>query len=102
MRVDCLRWQISEYLGFRIPYDPVPFFTHHTAAADAYHRVRISYTSQEREAIPAFLLLPDGDGPFAAVLVHHQHASQRHLGKSEVCGLAGDPLQAAYSGENDH
>jgi dienelactone hydrolase len=28
------------------------------------------------------------------VLVHNQHNRQRHLGKSEVCGLAGDPLQA--------
>jgi dienelactone hydrolase len=39
-------------------------------------------------------LLPHADGPFAAVLIHHQHNSQRYLGKSEVCGLVGDPLQA--------
>jgi dienelactone hydrolase len=94
MKVDSLRRQISEYFGFKIPDAPTPLVTHNTVAADGYQRARISYTSQEGEAIPAFLLLPDGDGPFAAVLVHHQHASQRHLGKSEVCGLAGDPLQA--------
>jgi dienelactone hydrolase len=28
------------------------------------------------------------------VVAHHQHASQWHLGKSEVAGLAGEPLQA--------
>ncbi len=44
--------------------------------------------------ILAFLLLPDGDGPFPAVLIYHQHHGQRHFGKSEVCGLVGDPLQA--------
>jgi dienelactone hydrolase len=40
------------------------------------------------------LLVPDGAGPFAAVLVHHQHNSEWHLGKSEVAGLAGYPLRA--------
>lgn len=29
-----------------------------------------------------------------AVLINHQHNGERHLGKSEVCGLAGNPLQA--------
>jgi dienelactone hydrolase len=28
------------------------------------------------------------------VLVHHQHNSEWHLGKSEVCGIKGDPLNA--------
>jgi dienelactone hydrolase len=28
------------------------------------------------------------------VLALHQHNSERHLGKSEICGLAGDPLNA--------
>jgi dienelactone hydrolase len=60
----------------------------------SYRRTLISYTGEEGDHIPAFLLLPHGPGPFAAVLVHHQHHSQRHFGKSEVCGLVGDPLQA--------
>jgi dienelactone hydrolase len=40
------------------------------------------------------LLVPDGTGPFPAVLAHHQHNSEWHLGKSEVAGLAGESLQA--------
>lgn len=94
MTVDSLRRQISEFLGFGIPETPVPFATHNSVAEETYTRTLIRYTGQEGDPIPAFLLLPQGPGPFAAVLVHHQHHGQRHLGKSEVCGLAGDPLQA--------
>ena len=58
-------------------------------------RKRITYGAQDGDSIPAFLLVPKGlRGPAPAVLVHHQHNGERHLGKSEVCGLAGDPLQA--------
>ena len=94
MTVDRLRQQLSEFLSFSISENPVSFVTHDTVEEQGYRRIRISYASQEGDQIPAFLLVPDGDGPFAAVLIHHQHHGQRHLGKSEVCGLAGDPLQA--------
>jgi dienelactone hydrolase len=60
---------------------------------DGYRELRVRYAGVEEE-IPALLLVPDGTGPFPAVLVHHQHNSEWHLGKSEVAGLAGDPLQA--------
>jgi dienelactone hydrolase len=94
MTLNTLRHEIETFLGLAIAENPVDFATHTTEAANGYRRLRISYPSPEGDRIPAYLLLPDGKGPFAAVLVHHQHAGQRHLGKSEVCGLAGDPLQA--------
>lgn len=94
MRIDQLRQHICEFLGFSISDAPVSFVTHETIEEDGYQRLRISYASQEGDRIPAFLLLPDGRGPFAAVVVHHQHNGQRHLGKSEVCGLVGDAFQA--------
>lgn len=89
-----LRQRISKFLGFNISETPVSFITHQVVEQDGYRRLRISYQSEEGDQIPAFLLLPDGDGPFSAVLVHHQHNSQRNFGKSEVCGLVGNPLQA--------
>jgi dienelactone hydrolase len=61
---------------------------------DEYTRLLINYDGSEDDTIPAFLLIPKGDGPFPAVLIHHQHNRERHLGKSEVCGLSGNPLQA--------
>lgn len=65
-----------------------------THQEQGYTRSLIHYEGDEGDAIPAYLLKPSGPGPFPAVQIHHQHASQRHLGKSEVCGLAGDPRQA--------
>ncbi len=60
---------------------------------DGYIELRVCYVGVEEE-VPALLLVPDDPGPFPAVLAHHQHNSEWHLGKSEVAGLAGDPLQA--------
>ena len=94
MTLTALRQQISDFLAFTISDLPVHFVTHQVVEADGYRRLRISYPSPEGDQIQAFLLLPAGDAPCAAVLVHHQHHGQRHLGKSEVCGLVGDPLQA--------
>ncbi|NJC97772.1 MAG: hypothetical protein C3F07_00295 [Anaerolineales bacterium] len=94
MSIDRLRQEISEFLRFSISDAPVSYVIHETIEEDGYQRLRISYPSQEGDQIPAFLLLPGGRELFAAVLVHHQHNSQRHLGKSEVCGLMGDPFQA--------
>jgi dienelactone hydrolase len=65
-----------------------------THQEQGYTRSLIHYEGDEGDAIPAYLLRPSGPGLFPAVQIHHQHASRRHLGKSEVCGLAGDPRQA--------
>lgn len=59
-----------------------------------YTQQLIEYKGYEGDIIKAYLLIPNGEGSFPAVVVHHQHNSQFHLGKSEVCGLAGDPLNA--------
>ncbi|NLP43291.1 MAG: hypothetical protein GX351_01560 [Peptococcaceae bacterium] len=61
---------------------------------DGYTRSLICYPGSENDEIPAYLLIPNGEGVFPAVQIHHQHNGERHLGKSEVCGLAGNPLQA--------
>ena len=94
MAIDKLRQELTEFLGFNVSETSVPFSLHESTREDGYQRLRISYNSEEGDSIPAFLLLPNGEGPFGAVLVHHQHHSERHFGKSEVCGIVGDPLQA--------
>ena len=93
MSLDNLRHQVSEFLGFDQTDEAVSFETLEVFEEATYRRARITFSSQEGDQIPAFLLLPRMEGPLAAVLIHHQHNSQRHLGKSEVCGLEGDPLQ---------
>jgi dienelactone hydrolase len=93
MSLDNLRNQVSEFLGFDQAEEAVSFETLEISEEATYTRLRITYISQEGDQIPAFLLLPRMEGPLAAILIHHQHNSQRHLGKSEVCGIEGDPFQ---------
>ena len=94
MTINALRQEIAAFLGFSSTGDPVDFVLLAAEAEAGYRRCRIAYSGTEGDSIPAYLLIPDGAGPFPAIVVHHQHAGQRHLGKSEVCGLAGEPLQA--------
>ncbi len=94
MSIGILRQEISEFLRFSAPTTSVPFSTGSVVEEQGYSRIRISYSDGEGDDIPAFFLLPEGSGPFPAVLVHHQHHGERQFGKSEVCGLVGDPLQA--------
>ena len=59
---------------------------------DGYTERAVGFEGAEG-AVPALLLLPDRPSG-GGVVVHHQHASQWHLGKSEVAGRAGDRWQA--------
>lgn len=75
------------------PIRDVPYKILDSIQADGYTRQRIEYDS-DGDPVSAFLLLPGTPGSHPAVIVHHQHNREHHLGKSEVCGLAGDPWQA--------
>ncbi len=85
--------RMAEIVGISHIDDKIPFQCIDTVDCGFYYRKRIEYRVNERN-IPAFLLIPKSNAPFPAVLVNHQHHSQRNWGKSEVCGLVGDPLQA--------
>ncbi|HOK42382.1 MAG TPA: alpha/beta hydrolase family protein [Thermoclostridium caenicola] len=94
MEKEALREQIRAFIGIKPEWDVPDFCVMDEQACDGYTRLLICYPGSEDDDIPAYLLVPEGEGPFPAVLVHHQHNGERHLGKSEVCGLAGNPLQA--------
>jgi dienelactone hydrolase len=89
-----VRGQIQRFLQFTPVDSVVSFEVVESMACQGYTRQRINFPAGDGDQIPAYLLIPGGEGPSPAVIIHHQHASQRHLGKSEVVGLAGDPLQA--------
>ncbi|MGO9487455.1 MAG: dienelactone hydrolase family protein [Solirubrobacteraceae bacterium] len=88
-----LRGRVAELVGFCVPSVPPGLEVVETRLRHGYHERLVHYSSKTGESIPALLLFPEGDGPFPAVAAYHQHHSQWHLGKSEVAGLAGDPLQ---------
>jgi dienelactone hydrolase len=89
-----LRRNIRRFLGFSPCRESPTLQTVETTAEQGYRRALVSYSSPDGDRIPAYLFLPDAAGLRPAVLVHHQHNGERFLGKSEVCGLAGDSLQA--------
>lgn len=89
-----LRESICQFLNLELVETPVDYKVQEVTSHAGYRVERIICDAADGDPIPAFLMMPNRDGVFPAVMVHHQHAGQRHLGKSEVIGLAGDPLQA--------
>lgn len=60
-----------------------------------YTRQLIEYDVEPGETVQSYLLVPKKlKEKNPAVLAIHQHAGKWHLGKSEVVGLAGDPMFA--------
>lgn len=90
---ETLRAQLAELLSFSVPAAP-HVEVRERAVCAGYERQALRYRVADGDVVDAFFLRPQGAGPFPAVVAYHQHNSQWHLGKSEVAGVAGDPLQA--------
>ena len=90
---DALRTGIKSFLRVQASAQTPEVTTLKTWEEDGYVR-HLLHLGTEDDAIPAFLAVPTGVGPFPGVVVLHQHAGQRHFGKSEVFGLVGDRYQA--------
>jgi len=92
MDADDLRARLTALVGFAVGRPPSAIDVLERVARDGYTEERVAFAGSEGD-VPAFLLLPDSARRVPGVVVHHQHHSQWHWGKSEVAGLAGDPLQ---------
>lgn len=89
-----LRKEISEVIGINVSDTAhVEYGVLNSEKDDGYTRQLIEYDSYG-DKVAAYLLLPDILDKNPAILINHQHNREHHLGKSEVCGLSGDPLQA--------
>ncbi len=92
------RDDLKKILGpfpIRCPLDAVRL---ETADCGSYVRETIEYAVEADERVKSFLLVPKHiNRAVPAIFAHHQHASQFHLGKSEVVGLEGDADQAYAS-----
>lgn len=87
--------ELARFLKLRSPGIPIYWETVERYATEKdVSFSKICYRSDDGDTIPAYFWMPAGEGPMPAILVHHQHNGERHLGKSEVAGLIGDPLQA--------
>ena len=88
-----LRAELRAFLGVSPPSSPPHVEVLSSAEEDGYVRHLVHLVTDD-DTIPCLLAVPSGDGPFPGVIVFHQHAGQRHLGKSEAFGLVGDTHQA--------
>jgi dienelactone hydrolase len=91
--LETLRAEIRAFLGWVVPsVAPAPIVLGEAVDGDIIRKL-VTYTAPDGEIVQSFLFEPSTT-PRAAVVVLHQHNSDWSLGKSEVAGLAGDPLQA--------
>ena len=90
-----LRNEIAEVIGITVPSTTshIEYNVLENTKEDGYTRQLIEYDSYG-DKVSAYLLLPEKRENNPAILINHQHNREHHLGKSEVCGLAGNPLQA--------
>ncbi|MBN2545325.1 MAG: hypothetical protein JXB50_05975, partial [Spirochaetes bacterium] len=94
MNLKNLRKELKKFLNITIVNKKIGFDVIETVGFTKFKRLLIKYVNDEHEEIKAYFFMPEGQGPFPAVLVHHQHNSERHFGKSEVSGIIGDKYQA--------
>ncbi len=88
-----LRKKIEKFLNVNIHQGTVPYTVLEQKEIPEYQRQLIQYTGTEQDDIRAYLFLPGQQKIKGAILVHHQHNGERHLGKSEVSGITGNPQQ---------
>lgn len=85
---------IAEFLRLDSPQGSTEFSVINEECFETFVRKLVHYKGSEDDTIPAYLFVPKTNKSTTGILVHHQHNGERHLGKSEVAGIAGDPLQA--------
>jgi dienelactone hydrolase len=88
-----LREELQSFLDVKTPAGPPDVEVLASSQEDGFVR-HLVHLITEDDVIPSLLAVPSGAGPFPAVVVFHQHAGQRHVGKSEVFGFVGDEFQA--------
>mgnify|MGYP003884205093 CR=1 FL=1 len=92
-----MRTELRRFLRLRPAPSPAEPLVRHTETCDGYARSLVSIAATDGDPpFDAFLFRPTAPTPVTdtAVVVLHQHASDWSVGKSEVAGLAGDPLHA--------
>lgn len=94
-KMENLRNQIKEVIKITSSHlnPDIKYKVLESTKEDGYTRQLIEYESYGDKVV-AFLLLPDILDKNPAILINHQHNREHNFGKSEVCGLVGNPLQA--------
>ncbi len=70
-----------------VPAPPVAAFDKEvidTEQRNGYRAEKILFSVSEYSRVPAYLLVPDGNGPFPAVLLLHDHGAHFSIGKEKM------------------
>ena len=86
--------QVRDHLGLAPIAAAVRVQEESVELGDGFERLRLLIRCHDGDEMPAYLLRPINVTTAPGVLALHQHASQWHLGKSEVAGLVGDQTNA--------
>lgn len=86
------RKEIQDVLQVNLSKEEIDYEIIDSINNENFTRHLIKYQGSENDEIRAYLFLPKSK-IIGSVLVHHQHNGERHLGKSEVAGIVGDPFQ---------
>ncbi len=92
--MDALRSRIRTFLGLKHHERAGAPAVHGELREDGFTRKMLSYATSDGDTVEALLLEPVAAKLRGAIVALHQHNSEWTLGKSEIAGLAGDPLQA--------
>ena len=85
---------IARFIGLAAPAEPPAIrVVERRVSEDVAHSL-VRYAVPDGDEVEAFVCEPAAEPAVGRVLVLHQHNSQWGIGKSEVAGIAGDPLQA--------
>lgn len=107
---EAARLQVTECM-MNLPPAPASFDHRVTATEqrDGYRAAKIEFNVSEWCRIPAYLLVPEGEGPFPAVVMLHDHGAHFSIGKekmvrpfgvsAEVQADAGDWAQRCYDSQ---
>jgi dienelactone hydrolase len=89
-----IRERIHSFLKLSLPIEAPDICVVECSREDGYTRSLIRYPAQDGDQIEAFFFQPAAEKTLGNVLALHQHNSQWMIGKSEIAGMVGDPLQA--------
>ncbi len=92
--MNSLRTRIAQFIGLPHVSDPPIVQVVDRHADEGYTRSLLRYSVPDGDQVEAFLFEPRAGASKGNVLALHQHNSQWRIGKSEIAGVMGDPLQA--------
>ena len=80
----CMRETLSNVLGDMPQECQLNVAVEYEKHEDGYRKIRFTYAAEEFARVPAYLLVPDGNGPFPVALCLQGHTTGMHISMGEA------------------